>query len=317
MILFKNIDEFRQVEIEVEQDEDYFGEASGLTRAINRLLKYLDPKNMVRRNINIDDPLPKRLSEEDYKYLEQIFLRIDKVTRELHTLRKEIPAKSSSRSWKRGVVSTCECVLETFTSTALIPHILLFMHQDVNRMRMVVPEEIHREVFEGYPIGCHRISLRDFPDLRNRSIERFVKKFSDIESIVTKFAEGEEGFKVNQYRVDIGELSINHEDEDYVFVGWFDKIQKKYKDDPAVKEYESSLRKMPLRKLDMAYVLSTYYSKPLNEFMEKSDEYLLEIFWSNVEDIKEKLLRKNAISTPTHIINVIWSMFVDEKKEED
>jgi hypothetical protein len=152
------------------------------------------------------------------------------------------------------------------------------------------------------------------------SVDRFVKSNKSVDDVVEKFVKEQEEFTTRYNQYVVINKSISTVDADYILVGWWDLISERFESEACVIEYKQKIESIELRKLDICFIIATYLKRiekweTIEDLMKKSSEYLLEFFWSNVADIKKKILRENSISTPTYVINVFWSMFTEKIEE--
>ena len=132
----------------------------------------------------------------------------------------------------------------------------------------------------------------------------------------------------------IGNDAFGKEKMEEVFIGYFDQVSKYVPGNKIVVEYSDKISKLPLRKIDIAFVLyasDVFYDdigmmgSLINRKPEKFDRYmkkpiteLINIFWKRSASIKKKLLGRNIQYVPTHVINILWSLLeAKEEKEED
>lgn len=330
MILFSNIEEFRIALIDsgclsypkiASKINLILGDLTPLDEFSKKIAHYIDPKEKFNIKVDINSPLPERLSDEDYRYIKKCFKRANKLVDESNSLRIESPADPR---FYENVLGAMNFNITFFVFSVMLPSINRIYLQDVNKIRAVIPSALSKQ------LEAYQRSILPWSDFNSKSwevlkfdtssVDRFVKSNKSVDDVVEKFVKDREEFtkRYNQYVVN--DRSISTVDADYILVGWWDLISERFESEECVIEYRQKIESIELRKLDICFIIATYLKRikkqeTIEDLMKKSPEYLLEFFWSHVVDIKKKILRENSVSTPTYVINVFWSMFTEKIEE--
>ena len=329
MILFKDIDEFRSILVGREKSSGLFMINSilgGLLTMeedplVEKIASYVDPEGKFSQKIDINSPLPEKLEDKDYAYIKKCFKRVKNLVSESNSLRSEAPALPN---FGENLFGALNSDIVSFVRRAMVPTISRIYLQDVDKIRSVIPSELSKQL-EKYSRSIsswYEFTNNDFLGLDTSSVDRFITSYTSLTSVVEKFTKNREEFVYKANQVIVNNKSFSAVDFDYLLMGWWDEISKEFKSDECILEYKKKIASINLRKFDLCLILATYNkrinneSSGLNKLMETNADHLLEYFWSNVEDIKNKLFRENVMSTPTHVINVFWSMFTEKIEEE-
>ena len=333
-MLINSVDDLRKILLDLRD----LSEAS----IVDEIAKLVDPDRILGNKKEVFDP-SRVITDSDYDYLLGALKNLDAIYFEFSNFKEEYPLSARFHLLNFIIVNTLSIYK---TDIILQLDLIYFNNVDLARKRLD-PKLVERmeDLYRCSKINdYYRRSDTEFEELEGSEsrflpmdeqdqADAFKRLFAKVEPLWDKFEYPKERqVMIDGTEINIGERNWEGIHFEKVFIGWFDMFSKYAPTDPLVMAYREKISKLPLRKIDLVFVLDTYGIESSNASYPKSDEAsrfdelyslsseaLLDLFWKKEKKIKEQLLRHNTDSTPTHVVNIIWSLLEakDEEKEDN
>ena len=335
-MLINSVDDLRKILLDLRD----LSEAS----IISKISKLVDPDKILGNKKEVFNP-SRVVTDSDYDYLLRALKTLDDIYSEFSNFKAEYPQSAKCHILNFIIVNT----LSTYKTDIIMQFDLIYFN-NVDLARKRLDPKLSKRVEDlcrccktnEYYRRCDT-EFEDFEGSATRFLpmdsttqsQEFSRLFKEIEPLWDKYKYSKERTVIiDGVEIDIGTRAWEGVHFERIFIGWFDMFAKYVPSDPLVMAYREKISKLPLRKIDLVFVLDTYgvmsYSQihypvsddekvsRFNELYSLTAEELLDMFWKSEENIKEKLLRQNTDSTPTHVVNIIWSLLEakDEEKED-
>jgi len=335
-MLINSIDDLRKILLDLRD----LSEAS----IISKISKLVDPDKILGNKKEVFNP-SRVVTDSDYDYLLRALKTLNDIYSEFSNFKEEYPQSAKCHILNFMIVNT----LSAYKQDIIMQFDLIYFNNvDLARKRLdpKLSERIEdlcrccktSEYYRRYDTEFEEFEgpeTRFLPMDSETQNQEFSRLFRKIEPLWDKFEYSKErAVTIDGVEINIGTRAWEGIHFEKIFIGWFDMFAKYVPSDPLVMAYREKISKLPLRKIDLVFVLDTYgvgsdnvrypisdeEASRFDELYSLSAEDLLDLFWKSEENIKERLLRHNTDSTPTHVVNIIWSLLEakdEEEKEED